>query len=333
VWFAQHLSNFNFAWPWSSWASCLSLDDDAPKKIFVREVLEREVRLSYWDRIKQTVTQNFEPVMPKQPTPVFAYDKAVASAQDADYVKFAPAAVEKLRDRVNGTMLLEWLDSQVAPVVGAQGRLKLLWPCMLNNSAKSFSHVIALLDRYRELLRTLAADSGAAQAILVQGISDFWRNSPLHMVVIVDKMVTSHTLSAGPVVTWIFTQTQHPRHRQFLWEMLHNTLEKSVLRAAKAAKQNASSSNESKEVVAAGTQKELQDLFVLTFQHFQRSLSERLQTDQDEMSHAYSHLASRLVQFGRMFHKDISPFFTQITKVFADADERISYLFNISQSL
>ncbi|CAN7025315.1 unnamed protein product [Brassica oleracea var. botrytis] len=55
LWFSHHLSNFQFIWPWEEWAYVLDLPKWAPKRVFVQEVLQREVRLSHWDKIKQTL--------------------------------------------------------------------------------------------------------------------------------------------------------------------------------------------------------------------------------------------------------------------------------------
>lgn len=46
-------SNFQFIWPWEEWAYVLELPKWAPQRVFVKEVLDREVRLSYWDKVKQ----------------------------------------------------------------------------------------------------------------------------------------------------------------------------------------------------------------------------------------------------------------------------------------
>ncbi|CAF1717261.1 unnamed protein product [Brassica oleracea] len=55
LWFSHHLSNFQFIWPWEEWAYVLDLPKWAPKRVFVQDVLQREVRLSHWDKIKQTL--------------------------------------------------------------------------------------------------------------------------------------------------------------------------------------------------------------------------------------------------------------------------------------
>ncbi|KAH1194199.1 Nuclear cap-binding protein subunit 1 [Glycine max] len=59
LWFSHHLSNFQFIWPWEEWAYVLDLPRWAPQRVFVQEVLEREVRLSYWDKVKQVLVSAF----------------------------------------------------------------------------------------------------------------------------------------------------------------------------------------------------------------------------------------------------------------------------------
>jgi hypothetical protein len=51
--FYHDRSNFQFIWPWQEWSYVKDLPKWAPQRVFVQEVLEREVRLSYFEKIKQ----------------------------------------------------------------------------------------------------------------------------------------------------------------------------------------------------------------------------------------------------------------------------------------
>ena len=78
TWFAIHLSNFGFAYKWDEWydhqeegADCrvgdLNLEDGSPKKVFLKETLEKEVRLSYLERIQRTLPEEYFSVFPEKP--------------------------------------------------------------------------------------------------------------------------------------------------------------------------------------------------------------------------------------------------------------------------
>eukprot|EP01122_Echinamoeba_exundans_P002165 TRINITY_DN12125_c0_g1_i1.p1 TRINITY_DN12125_c0_g1~~TRINITY_DN12125_c0_g1_i1.p1 ORF type:complete len:872 (+),score=214.43 TRINITY_DN12125_c0_g1_i1:65-2680(+) len=64
-WFAYHLSNFDFAWEWDEWATALTLPDGSidvtltRKTHFIKEVLQRCIRLSYYERVERSVPASF----------------------------------------------------------------------------------------------------------------------------------------------------------------------------------------------------------------------------------------------------------------------------------
>jgi hypothetical protein len=51
------------------------LPKESPKSIFIREVLEKEVRLSYWDRVVKTLPPEFVNFMPEKPNPYLKYNQ------------------------------------------------------------------------------------------------------------------------------------------------------------------------------------------------------------------------------------------------------------------
>jgi nuclear cap-binding protein subunit 1 len=96
-WFSVHMSNFEFRWPpWQEWCVIeislsfslltvsfsrvpdLDLPNEHPRKAFIRRVLDKEIRLAYYDRILRTVPESFHAqeagVLPEQvPGPEFDY--------------------------------------------------------------------------------------------------------------------------------------------------------------------------------------------------------------------------------------------------------------------
>lgn len=69
-WFAVHLSNFAFKWDWSEWVTASQgLPDDHPKILFLRALLGRLVRLSYWARVEKSLPPPLQEYMPPYPKP------------------------------------------------------------------------------------------------------------------------------------------------------------------------------------------------------------------------------------------------------------------------
>uniref|UniRef100_A0A3B4DBB6 Nuclear cap binding protein subunit 1 n=1 Tax=Pygocentrus nattereri TaxID=42514 RepID=A0A3B4DBB6_PYGNA len=73
-WFAHHLSNFQFRWSWDDWADCLTVDNEKPKPKFVKEVLEKCMRLSYHQRIVDIVPPSFSALIPAEPMFQYKYE-------------------------------------------------------------------------------------------------------------------------------------------------------------------------------------------------------------------------------------------------------------------
>ncbi|KTG37452.1 hypothetical protein cypCar_00025158, partial [Cyprinus carpio] len=79
-WFSHHLSNFQFRWSWDDWADCLTQDIEKPKPKFVKEVLEKCMRLSYHQRIVDIVPPSFTALIPANPVCSYKYgDEADSS--------------------------------------------------------------------------------------------------------------------------------------------------------------------------------------------------------------------------------------------------------------
>nr|KAG5706568.1 hypothetical protein BaRGS_028739 [Batillaria attramentaria] len=79
-WFSYHLSNFQLRWSWEDWSEVTSMDSEAPKAKFVREVLLKCLRLSYHQRIVESVPESFAAFLPIKPAPQYKYEQEGAGS-------------------------------------------------------------------------------------------------------------------------------------------------------------------------------------------------------------------------------------------------------------
>jgi nuclear cap-binding protein subunit 1 len=76
-WFAHHLSNFGFTWKWTEWVEDVDLPEVHPRKAFVLGALDKEIRLSFAMRIKGTLPQPLQQLIPsekEQDVPSFKFN-------------------------------------------------------------------------------------------------------------------------------------------------------------------------------------------------------------------------------------------------------------------
>jgi nuclear cap-binding protein subunit 1 len=76
-WFAHHLSNFGFTWKWTEWENDVDLPTLHPKKAFIQGALDKEIRLSFAQRIKGTLPAPYQPLISEakeKDTPDFKYN-------------------------------------------------------------------------------------------------------------------------------------------------------------------------------------------------------------------------------------------------------------------
>lgn len=58
-WFSHHLSNFGFTWKWAEWTDDTSLSPLHPSMWFLKGALDKEIRLSFAQRIQKTVPEAY----------------------------------------------------------------------------------------------------------------------------------------------------------------------------------------------------------------------------------------------------------------------------------
>ncbi|XP_042006458.1 nuclear cap-binding protein subunit 1-like [Salvia splendens] len=237
LWFSHHLSNFQFIWPWEEWAYVLDLPKWAPQRVCVQEVLEREVRLSYWDKIKQSIESApaLEDLLPPKGTTNFIY-----SADDGDQTErgLSSELSGMVKERVTTREIISWIDNHVLATHGLDVTLRVVVQTLLNIGSKSFTHLITVLERYGQIISKICPDQDR-QVMLISEVSSFWKNNAQMTAVAIDRMMGYRLVSNVAIVRWVFLPSNvdqfHVSDR--LWEILRNALTKTFNRISDLRKE------------------------------------------------------------------------------------------------
>ncbi|TNN67119.1 Nuclear cap-binding protein subunit 1 [Liparis tanakae] len=198
-WFSHHLSNFQFRWSWDDWSDCLTADLEKPKPKFVKEVLEKSMRLSYHQRMVDIMPAAFAALIPAEPLFKYKYED-----ESAGY----PASItvgNAIKNRASNEEILTILKDVPNP-----------------NQEDDDGEP----PRFHEILKVLTErDEGKLHILKV--VYEAWRNHPQMIAVLVDKMIRTQIVDCAAVANWLFSQDMaHEFSRLFVWEILHSTIRK-----------------------------------------------------------------------------------------------------------
>jgi nuclear cap-binding protein subunit 1 len=246
-WFAHHLSNFGFTWKWTEWIADVKLPMAHPKKSFMIGALEKEVRLSFGQRIRGTLPEPYQELLPEtkeQEVPVFKFadDReflstiSVAENSRALGEPYAPQAREilrLLRMKAPDTDIQEQILA-IQDIALEQGVSDPLIPstdafvtslCLLGS--KSLSHVLSCIERNKDRLLAIGASSEAARRQIIGSVIDYWLEKPGVGVNIVDKLLNYTILTPMSVMEWVFMDKIERGKiltHAYIYEMVANTI-------------------------------------------------------------------------------------------------------------
>ncbi|KAL3503754.1 hypothetical protein ACH5RR_038203 [Cinchona calisaya] len=238
LWFSHHLSNFQFIWPWEEWAYVLDLPKWAPQRVFVQEVLEREVRLSYWDKIKQSIENApaLEELLPPKGGPNFKYSGE--DVRDRTEQELSVELNSMVKGRQAAREIITWVEESVIPVHGLDVALRVVIQTFLDIGSKSFTHLITVLERYGQVIAKICPDQDR-QVTLIAEVSSYWKNSTQMTAITIDRMMGYRLLSNLAIVRWVFFSSNvdqfHISDRP--WEILRNAVSKTYNRISDLRKE------------------------------------------------------------------------------------------------
>ncbi|KAL2564936.1 hypothetical protein AAZV13_19G075900 [Glycine max] len=227
LWFSHHLSNFQFIWPWEEWAYVLDLPRWAPQRVFVQEVLEREVRLSYWDKVKQSIENapGLEELLPPKGGPNFSF--GAEDGKESNEHVLSGQLNNMVKGKAPVREIISWIDESVFPSNGLEVTLRVVVQTFLNIGSKSFTHLMTVLERYGQVFAKVCPDQDK-QVMLIAEVSAFWKSNTQMTAIAIDRMMGYRLVSNLAIVRWVFSAENieqfHTSDRP--WEILRNAVSK-----------------------------------------------------------------------------------------------------------
>lgn len=256
LWFAHHLSNFQFIWPWKEWAHVIDLPKWSPQRVFAQELLEKEVRLSYWDKIKESLENapELEELLPPKGVICFKY---IGESQGEQYEAELALSAElsgMVKEKKLAREIYPWVEEKIILVHGHKVAIEVVVQTLLHIGSKSFTHLVTVLERYGYVLSKLASDE-SNQTLVISEVAKLWQNSAQMTAIAIDRMMGYRIISNIAIVSWVFSPANieqfHTSDR--LWEVLRNALSKTYNRVSDLRKGVASAEKSVQKAIESST--------------------------------------------------------------------------------
>uniref|UniRef100_A0A8C5RIB5 MIF4G domain-containing protein n=1 Tax=Laticauda laticaudata TaxID=8630 RepID=A0A8C5RIB5_LATLA len=364
-WFSHHLSNFEFRWSWEDWSDCLSEDLDRARPRFVREVLEKCMRLSYHQRIIDIVPASFSVLTPANPTCIYKYGEE--SNQSLPGYNVALCLNIAIKNKVSNDDIFTILKDVPNPNQDNDDegfsfnplKIEVFVQALLHLASKSFSHSFSALGKFREILKTLA-ESDEGKLHILRVMYEVWKNHPQMIAVLVDKMIRTQIVDCAAVANWIFSpELSHDFTRFYIWEILHSTIRKMnkhvmmIQKELEEAKERLDKQHKRRDNVRSSergnwpleeqierlqekvelAQSEQKNLFLVIFQRFIMILTEHLAQSEaggiDVITPWYKNCIGRLQQIFLQHHQIIQQYMVTLENLLftAELDHHILAIF------
>ncbi|KAI6182064.1 80 kDa nuclear cap-binding protein [Aphelenchoides bicaudatus] len=220
-WFSYHLSNFEYRWSWTDWSDSVNLPTYDRRQIFVREVFEKCLRLSYHDKLLKTLPEDFEPLVPVKTQVVFVLGESSHPAYGQ-----AQMFRRLIQDRVESKeVLLELKADRLATDADATydaDMVAVFTAVLIDVSSKTFSHTFAAFTRYVEVFRRVCGGNREMQSTVLRTVFDCWCKHKQMLEMLVDKFIKMRIVEPISVVNWVFCDDmKNEFHRSWVWSVIN----------------------------------------------------------------------------------------------------------------
>ncbi|GAB7357791.1 hypothetical protein MBLNU459_g0610t1 [Dothideomycetes sp. NU459] len=212
-WFAHHLSNFEFRWKWTEWTDEIDQSDLQPKKAFIIGALDKEIRLSFAKRIRETLPEPYAPLISDdkmKDNPDFKYNNdQTPYAEQAKEVhamlrkKASEDDIQKVLDTIQALASQHGVEDPLVPSTDAY------MTAVCNIGSKSLSHVLYCIERCKERLLAIGPQSEPARRQIITSVVDYWAAHPGTAVNIIDKLLNYTIITPMSVIEWALHDNLH----------------------------------------------------------------------------------------------------------------------------
>jgi nuclear cap-binding protein subunit 1 len=201
LFFTQHLSNFQFQWPWMAWTYVAELPVTDARYRFLVHILDLSTRLLYRAKLVKSV-------LPEELLPLLGPERKLSFNDEVvgEY-KAQPAALQRLflqRQQTTVEDVIAWLAR--ANIASVAARTNLYYRALLKAGESSISAVTVLLEKYAVVSAQLLTEGGAeATTAAVEAVYSSWAStSTLHLTVYLDKFLSAQLITVRAIVDHLF---------------------------------------------------------------------------------------------------------------------------------
>lgn len=180
----------------------MELPESHARRSFARRVVELEVRLAYYDRIKQTLPAEIQAssLAPEEPGPTFTYEDP-----SHPFHEQAMRLINSIKAKAAAEVIMADFESFKSAQGASESDVRdLAMQAILSVGSRSFSHFLNIVERYHSLLRTLSG-SAAMRLALLRGAARFWSRAPQWLLIVSDKLLQYRIVEPADVVDFIFS--------------------------------------------------------------------------------------------------------------------------------
>lgn len=226
-WFSHHLSNFGFTWKWQEWVEFVDLEPLDPRLIFIKQLIKKELRLSFESRIKETLPDELVVFVPTDGELMPAYEYIESENQ---YREVADQLLDVLKDKYDlgaSEAYLEVIDAikEAIPDNNRELLVDIVIGAAVFVGSRSLSLSQDWINRLAQQLQHVI-ESAEDEAAAVTTVMQFYRNQPHVGTVVLHFLLLENVISPAAIITWLF---ESPGDIVFTenhgWECLIRTLD------------------------------------------------------------------------------------------------------------